>query len=234
MKAKAVLGTAIMIVVYSASCLAGEATNPMPQGASVATQATDRADITTQSGQVYTSCKITRVEPDGITVMYAKGITKIPFADLPDDLQKKYHYDPQKARAYQEDTAKARTNQTLALQARQATERRLASVMSQVKEEQFFGEVSDIEADRALAWRVFMRYYGGNGSAGSARSRLARAKEPIMIHGLPKGLVDGATWDGKLYTAGVTQYETVEGGVKTVKRYATSKDLAVRLLSQDK
>lgn len=57
-------------------------------------------NITTASGLVYTNCRITRTEPDGITIMSAKGIAKIAFTNLPTDVQAVYNYDPTNAAKY--------------------------------------------------------------------------------------------------------------------------------------
>jgi len=64
------------------------------------TQTTDRVNITTVSGATYTNCKITRTDPDGITVMHGTGITKIPFTDLSGEDQTSYGYDQKEAEEY--------------------------------------------------------------------------------------------------------------------------------------
>jgi hypothetical protein len=103
-----------MVGMCYSHCLAGEATNPTPRVVSVATQATDSADITTQNGKVYKNCKITRIEPDGITVVYASGIAKIAFADLSEEYRTKYGYTPEKAKAYSQIRAEGQRKQTFA------------------------------------------------------------------------------------------------------------------------
>ena len=57
-------------------------------------------DMTTAKGKTYINARITRVEPDGISFSHAGGIAKIPFWELPEDMQKKYGYDPVKATEY--------------------------------------------------------------------------------------------------------------------------------------
>jgi len=112
MKRLRIVIMSIAVSMRYSHCLAGDATNPPPQPASLATQATDRVDITTRSGLVYRNCKITRAEPDGITVTHAKGIAKIPFEDLPSDVQQEHQYDPEKARAYRQSIAQAQARST--------------------------------------------------------------------------------------------------------------------------
>src|ERR1041385_7204536 len=48
---------------------------------------------------------MTRVEPDGIVVKTKSGITKIYFAELPKEVQERFHYEPQKASAYSAEQA---------------------------------------------------------------------------------------------------------------------------------
>ncbi len=75
-------------------------TGTVKEVVNVATQTTDRVDITTKSGVTYSNCTIDRVEPNGITIFHSKGVVKIPFIDLPEELQSKYHYNSTNASAY--------------------------------------------------------------------------------------------------------------------------------------
>jgi len=59
------------------------------------------------------------------------------------------------------------------------------------------------------------------------------ADEPIIIYGLPSNLVDGPTGRERLQ-CDITQYKTAAGSVKTVNRYATSRELAFKLLNPAK
>src|SRR6266513_79874 len=57
-------------------------------------------DFKTVSGKEYKNATVSRVEPDGIVVKFSGGIVKIPFTELSQDLQKKYHYDPAAGASY--------------------------------------------------------------------------------------------------------------------------------------
>jgi hypothetical protein len=57
-------------------------------------------DFKTLNGKEYKDATISRVEPDGIVVKTKLGITKVYFAELPKEVQERFHYDPQKATAY--------------------------------------------------------------------------------------------------------------------------------------
>jgi hypothetical protein len=56
-------------------------------------------DITTLSGVKYQSARVTRIEPDAVSVTHRFGVARIPFSDLPEDIRRKYGYNPQQAAA---------------------------------------------------------------------------------------------------------------------------------------
>jgi len=62
-------------------------------------------DFKTVNGKEYKDATITRVEPDGIVVKMKSGISKVFFAELPKEVQERFHYDPQKATAYSAEQA---------------------------------------------------------------------------------------------------------------------------------
>jgi hypothetical protein len=57
-------------------------------------------DITTPSGQTYKNCKVTRVEPDGVTCLHSKGIVKLRYTELPPEMRSQYDYDATNAQVY--------------------------------------------------------------------------------------------------------------------------------------
>jgi hypothetical protein len=104
----------IMVATIATLCLFSAALNA---------QQTTLPDVKTTDGREFKNVSVTKVEPDGITVMTNDGVEKILFPVLPPDIQKKFNYDPQKAAIYAA-AAKARTDATeqskLALQQRAA------------------------------------------------------------------------------------------------------------------
>jgi hypothetical protein len=62
-------------------------------------------DFKTVNGKEYKDVTITRVDPDGIVVKTTSGVSKVYFAELPKDVQERFHYDPQKASAYSAEQA---------------------------------------------------------------------------------------------------------------------------------
>jgi len=69
-------------------------------------------------GDEYEKLTVSRVEPDGLMVETDTGIRKIPFADLPEKIQKKYGYNPDTAARFAAAVAAAqRRSDVLGLEA---------------------------------------------------------------------------------------------------------------------
>jgi hypothetical protein len=62
-------------------------------------------DFKTLNGKEYKDATVSRVEPDGIVVKTKSGMSKVYFAELPKEVQERFHYDPEKARAYSAEQA---------------------------------------------------------------------------------------------------------------------------------
>ena len=74
-------------------------------------------DWKTTDGTVYQDVKVIKVEDDAVTILYEDGGARIPLAKLPPDLQKKFSYDPVKAKAAADARAKADAENAKNLQA---------------------------------------------------------------------------------------------------------------------
>jgi type IV secretory pathway VirB10-like protein len=72
-------------------------------------------DFKTNSGKEYKNAIVTQVDTDGIVVKTKTGISKLYFTELPEDVQKQYHYNPANAAAAQSAQVAAieRTNQQI-------------------------------------------------------------------------------------------------------------------------
>jgi len=57
-------------------------------------------DFKTIDGKEYKKAEVSRVELDGIVITFSGGIVKIPFAELPPEIQQKYGYNPEQAEPY--------------------------------------------------------------------------------------------------------------------------------------
>src|SRR5437016_1376913 len=83
-------------------------------------------DFKTNNGKEYKNAMVTQVDPDGIVVKSKTGISKLYFPELPEDVRKRYHYDPEKAAAAQ----------AAAVQQTEQINRQAAELDKQQKEQQ--------------------------------------------------------------------------------------------------
>jgi hypothetical protein len=72
---------------------------PVANSGPNATPSVNLGTITTLLGQTFQQCKLLKVEADGITFSHTEGITKVLFAYLRPEMQRRFGYDPQKAAA---------------------------------------------------------------------------------------------------------------------------------------
>ena len=56
-------------------------------------------DFKTVNGKEYNNATVAGVEADGIVIKTKRGISKVYFAELPKEVQERFHYDPQNAAA---------------------------------------------------------------------------------------------------------------------------------------
>ena len=90
-------------------------------------------DFKTINGKEYKNATVTQVEADGIAVRTKRGISKLYFAELPEDVRTRFHYDPQKAAAAQ--AADVRQTEELNKQA-QELDRQQKKQQGQLAEQQ--------------------------------------------------------------------------------------------------
>jgi len=74
-------------------------------------------DWKTSDGKVYQDVKVIQTQPDAVTILHKDGGALVPLAKLPPDLQKRFNYDPAKARAAAEARVKDDAENAKALQA---------------------------------------------------------------------------------------------------------------------
>jgi hypothetical protein len=74
-------------------------------------------DWKTNDGKVYQDVKLIRLDPDTVTILYTDGGARVPLANLPPDLQKRFGFDPVAAKAAATARAKEAEANAKALQA---------------------------------------------------------------------------------------------------------------------
>jgi hypothetical protein len=74
-------------------------------------------DWKTTDGKAYQNVEVIATRPDMVTIVHDDGVSMVPLENLPADLQKRFNYDPAKAKAFTEERAKVYAANARALQA---------------------------------------------------------------------------------------------------------------------
>jgi hypothetical protein len=82
-------------------------------------------DWKTTDGKVYQNVTVAKTEPDAVTILYRDGGALVPLANLPADLQKRFNYDPAKAKLTADARAKEDAENARALQVEMALAKKL-------------------------------------------------------------------------------------------------------------
>ncbi len=192
-------------------------------------------DLTTTDGRIFTAYKITKVDPDGICIMHESGTAKIPFAKLPEALQKQHGYDPAKAAAFKQKADAALAAQEAAIdkelgvhasadaQTKNAAALQTALVKN-AKEQSF---IIDSVSGGGLLVNVVeyhSRNIGGNfnGNGGTAVMRTSRsfgAGAFVVGYTGPVAQVEDATISGKFAEIGTHTFTDQDGASRTVTKY---------------
>jgi hypothetical protein len=118
------------------------------------------------NGKEYKNATVSRVEPDGIVIRFSGGIVKIPFTELPKEIQERFHYDSAKAAQFNaaEQAAVTQANagaaqqqqqQQALVQAAQAQKYRIAGYISQKTKDGLIVRPASIYEGQSLVERHY-------------------------------------------------------------------------------
>ena len=112
--------------------------------------AAETNSITTRDGITYTNAVIQRVDPNGIVIEYAPrpksvGIAKLKFANLPDELQRRYNYNPTNALIFEQNHAAGIARRQAEIEQGEIEKRQMQEALLQRRAEE---EAEALEAKR--------------------------------------------------------------------------------------
>jgi hypothetical protein len=173
--------------------------------------AAETDSITTRNGVIYTNAVIQRADPDGVVIEYAPqpgsvGIAKLKFANLPDELRKRYNYNTTDALIFEQNQAAgiARRQEEIA-QAETEKKRRHDELVQQRAAEEAVLETKLQEAAAMAAAQMQMGgWYGGYYGDGDwygigGRRYRYNSRGPLNPHG-PDTCVDSTDFSTGLGT----------------------------------
>ncbi len=172
--------------------------------------------------------KVTRVEPDGVTIMHAAGLTKYSFAELPAEWQQRYGYDPKKATAYSTSTAAARSRFVSAQQAarvRQVENAQRDGVIQSALME-IAGVVLQAKEDGGLLLKDVVSIEEIEVRDDRVVGVIKMNKKKVPVHLADRvyvtgfsGYTDGEAFAERVLPDGTYSYTTVLGAESTVRKF---------------
>jgi hypothetical protein len=180
-------------------------------------------DFKTTDGKEYKNAKVNRVEPDGIVITRSAGVAKIPFTDLPRDVQERFGYDSAKIEA---ETAAPTAAEEKRIEEQRAAERERAenAAANLTKSDEQF-EAAEKRATESyksspkgrLSGQIFVATKGGeNFKLGAVQvSLFARDAIDVLIAGL-KAFAD-AKIEQLPVSAAATAEEQAKAAVEQAK-----------------
>lgn len=173
----------------------------------MAPQPTDGRSITDLNGKTYNNVKISKVEPDGISILHSSGAIKLPFSILSDDLRKEFKYDPEKAASYtvqkQKELAKmnaARMAEAAKREEEEQRRRRMEELRRSATRIHF--EITQVLDGGLLIWNL----HGGK-------------TEYLRINPDFFDVADGEKYHALVISDGVYEYVSVIGAKNTVRAW---------------
>jgi hypothetical protein len=189
---------------------------------------TKPSSITTTDGTTYLSARVVKVEPDGIRLIHESGSCKIPFSKLPQDIQKQYSYDPEKAQQYKQAIAeKEAQNERLRLKY-EAEKKALETKLKTAKRDTF-KVFNVVKGERGLLANFFTPSSRAGSVARAQNSLMGRSNNYIpastgsTVYYLSGNItlnkiVDGSKIEAIYVEAGTHEYITTDGSKSTVQK----------------
>jgi hypothetical protein len=208
-------------------------------------------DWTTTDGKVYQGVKVVKVEADSVTILDSDGGARLALADLPPDLQKRFHYDPDKAKQASEERAK--------IDAQEKAQMNATVALEQTSDYKAQRKAYDDEVARIQKINQENRQYTANGGAFAApvypipefkyrppvdltkpqnvTCRVSQvASDGFLTENLicpwgaynlafikcdTTGMIDGQQWHGQMIPFNTYRYVTVVGNTSTIPAFTT-------------
>ena len=180
-------------------------------------------DFKTTNGKEYKNATVTGVEADGIMVKTKGGISKVYFAELPTDVQERFHYDPQKAAAAS--AAQAASIQQANQQVEESNKQRKEAEQQKALQ----NRKSELQQqDKRLVEQIRQAEIGTAGRQAASRADIQRFEDEARQETLGQPDVPIAIWlkGGKDYQYAIRQRE-YEGAKTAATRRRLNSNMVV-------
>jgi hypothetical protein len=176
-------------------------------------------DWKTSDGKTYQDVKVVKVEADAVTILDSEGGARIDLSKLPVDLQKRFNYDPAKAKV----AADARAQDEIQSEEAIESERNQVAAQKQT--------VADNQALAATAQLATGRIIQvlPDGVLSTILTKGVISDHPCFIACDTAGLVDGLWWRASIIPVGTYAYTGTDGATATVLKFEGNMTQSVRV-----
>jgi len=181
------------------------------------------ADLNILDGRVLKNVTIVRVEPNGITYRHSEGVAKIPFVQLPKEIQAAYGYNSGNAQAFSAQQQKTTKEwQTSAqIHANKLTVK--LRIIQPTSGGSLVSGSIPYQVERSKVITQNMAIVGSANYVSHTKRWNETLYKPltgiIFVRGL-SSLDEDTTWDGVIYPAGSFTYTTVRDVTRTIPQYS--------------
>ena len=200
-------------------------------------------DWTTKDGKTYESVTVVKLEADEVSILDKDGGARVPLSNLPGDLQKRFNYDPAKAKIAAEARAKKDAVNASALQ-EEINQANAIKARQQIQDSKLIDQASKTTAtardlDAEGEWekaQIIKKEDEANGYA-HASGRIIQVisegflgnistrwgiYDPCFVKCDSKDMIDGQTWTGIVIPQHTFQYTTTLGAQATIPAFTTN------------
>jgi hypothetical protein len=169
------------------------------------------AEDWTVNGKTYHNVTVSKVEPDSVHIMFDGGIGSLKLSDLTPELQKRFNYDPAKAKAAEEAEAERHAQ----LERKDAAAKRV--VLMQKLARKFPVEIKQVLADGLLCEeQSIVSVSSFNVASYEGTGKL------IFVQASPEGMAEGNMISVNAFQDGVYKYTDTQGASRTVEKWVGS------------
>lgn len=173
-------------------------------------------DWTTTDGKKYENVTVIKIEDDAVTISYKDGGALVPLTKLPPELQRRFQYDPTKAKIASEKRAQEeQVSLQVEIQERQAmSDKKLAQEAAAEKAKAQRAAVEELKS-HAIYLRVEIRQILPHGILAQALDE----GTPLFIETSPDNLTEGQELVFHAARTGTFTFTDVQGASRTVEKW---------------
>jgi len=206
------------------------------------------ANIETEDGRIFIEATIKSVTPSTVTILHDHGISKVPLSAMSKEFRDEHGYDPAKDVEYkkiEEENRKANAKILSDRLREQERQDRIKKILAEFDTQSKFvrfeirqvvedGGLGDAYCEEEYTEQVTTRSQtllgpGMSKTYNVTKTQTTLVGENIFISGISNA-ADGETWSGKIWPAGTYSYTNLQNARRTVRRWSSNRDEAIRLI----